>query len=192
MRLTLLTPKKTLTLEFLRFRSASSKFCNIKRPEKLLALYWVLSAYLQAWTHMRFRYTHTHTILDRCIPHLWPQNISMKYKIWITSPIFLRHSPLRAGPTSSGEWGLVGGGRLQGRQGPRQGLDKVQGPRQGVQGRGIADQEGAFEKQRHHQQRPTKPWKGRRSNPQWRRLVRRKTGRQGSAKIVKLRNFCGL
>ena len=116
----------------------------------------------------------------------------MKYKIWNTSPIFLRHSPLRAGPTSSGEWGLVGGGRLQGRQGPRQGLDKVQGPRQGVQGRGIADQEGAFEKHRDHQQRRTKPWKRRRSNPQWRRLARRKIGRQGSPKIVKLRNFCGL
>ena len=30
-----LTPKKTLSLEFLRFRSASSKFCNIKRPENI-------------------------------------------------------------------------------------------------------------------------------------------------------------
>ena len=73
-----LTPKKTLSLEFLRFRSASSKFCNIKRPEKLLALYWVLSAYLQAALTLwglaswpgdillrmghtcRCRYTHTH------------------------------------------------------------------------------------------------------------------------------------
>ena len=41
-------PKKTLNLEFLRFRSASSKFCNFRRPEKLLPFYWVLSAYLQA------------------------------------------------------------------------------------------------------------------------------------------------
>ena len=56
-----LTPKKTLSLEFLRFRSASSKFCNIKRPEKLLALYWVLSAYLQAWTHMQMQiYAYAH------------------------------------------------------------------------------------------------------------------------------------
>ena len=110
-------PKKTLTLEFLRFRSASSEFCNFRRPEKLLALYWVLSAYLQAWTHMQMQIyaTHTHIIHDGCIPHLWPQNISMNYKIWIRSPIFLRHSPLCAGPTSSGEWGLVGGGRLPGR-----------------------------------------------------------------------------